>query len=58
MTKTKLDIIMKGCEQIKEDSNKKLIGYREDIRNLENAITFERGKLLVIEEMEYLYNKE
>ena len=58
MNEIKLTNIMIKCDSIKEDSNKKLIDYRNNIAKLENMIAFERGKKFVIDEIEYLNNKE
>ena len=58
MNEIKITDIMVVCATIKENSNKKLIDYHNDIAKLENMIAFERGKNFVIDEIEYLNNKQ
>lgn len=58
MNEIKLTDIIIKCDSIKEDSNKKLIDYHNNITKLENMIAFERGRKFVIAEIEYLNSKE
>jgi len=55
MESTKLSKIMGGCKKMKDNSEKNILGHQETINRLQSKINFEKGKLVIINEIIYIY---